>query len=169
MKGEVFMTFKNDRSAPRRKLGRLLAVLLLAAFLAAGPVRAQDFVMKFATQTINDLQHEYIKVYKRELEKATNNRIRVDIYPAAQLGAAQRQTEGLRLGTIEAAIGPAELFVGADPRFQALAMAGLFDSVEHARRAMNVPQVRQVTFDVAAQRNLVGIGGNVYDLQGFVF
>ena len=92
----------------------------------SGIARAQDFVMKFATQTINDMQHEYIKVYKGELEKATNNRIRVEIYPASQLGGAQRQVEGLRLGTIEAAIGPSELFFGADPRFQVLAMAGLF-------------------------------------------
>ena len=60
--------------------------------------------MKFATQTINDMQHEYIKIYKTELEKATNNRIKVEVYPASQLGGAPHQTEGLRLGTIEAAI-----------------------------------------------------------------
>ena len=159
----------DHHGARRRACGGLLAVLAAGLAFAATPVRAQEFVMKFATQTINDLQHEYIKVYKRELEKATNNRIRVDVYPASQLGAAQRQTEGLRLGTIEGAIGPAELFVGADPRFQALAMPGLFNSVEHARRALNVPALRQAIYDVAAQRNLVGIGGNVYDLQGFVF
>jgi C4-dicarboxylate-binding protein DctP len=165
------MTFEHQRIAGGREPGRLMTVAAIGAalVLTAAPAGAQEFVMKFATQTINDLQHEYIKVYKRELEKATNNRIRVDIYPAAQLGAAQRQTEGLRLGTIEAAMGPAELFVGADPRFQALAMAGLFDSIEHARRALNVPQVRQAIYDVAAARNLLGIGGNVYDLQGFVF
>ena len=93
--------------------------------------------MKFATLTINDVQHEFIKMYKAELEKATNNRIKVDIYPAGQLGGAPRQAEGLRLGTIEAAIGPAELFVGADPRFQGLAMAGLFKDLDHVRRAID--------------------------------
>jgi TRAP-type C4-dicarboxylate transport system substrate-binding protein len=140
-----------------------------SVLLGAAPAVAQDFVMKFATLTLNDLQHEYIKVYKRELEKATNNRIRVDVYPAGQLGGAPRQTEGLRLGTIEAAVGPAELFVGADPRFQALAMAGLFTSVEHARKAVRVPEVRQAVLDIAAARNLLAIGINTYDLQGFVF
>ena len=97
--------------------------------------------MKFATLTINDIQHEFIKMYKPELEKATNNRIKVDIYPAGQLGGAPRQTEGLRLGTIEAASGPAELFVGADPRFQGIAMAGLFKDREHVRRAILVPHI----------------------------
>src|SRR5262247_3329143 len=125
--------------------GALLATLAAAsgAVLSAGAVRAQDFTMKFATLTINDVQHEFIKMYKAELEKATNNRIKVDAYPAGQLGAAPRQSEGLRLGTIEAATGPAELFVGADPRFQGLAMAGLFKDIEHVRRSLLVPQVRQ--------------------------
>ena len=125
--------------------------------------------MKFATLTINDVQHEFIKMYKAELEKATNNRIKVDVYPAGQLGAAPRQAEGLRLGTIEAASGPAELFVGADPRFQGLAMAGLFKDLEHVRRAILVPQVRQAVSDVAASRGLVLLGIIVYDTQSFVF
>ena len=93
--------------------------------------------MKFSTLTINDVQHEYIKIYKEELEKATDGKIKVDIYPAGQLGGAPRQTEGLRLGTIEAAIGPSELFFGADPRFQVLALAGLFKDNEHARKAFD--------------------------------
>ena len=85
-----------------------LATLAAGAMFVASPACAQEFVMKFATQTINDVQHEFIKIYKAELEKATNIRIRVDIYPASQLGGAQRQAEGLRLGTIEAATGPAD-------------------------------------------------------------
>src|ERR1700716_4374743 len=96
--------------------GRFLVPGLAVAaglMLAGAPARAQDFTMKFATQTLNDMQHEYIKVYKTELEKATNNRIKVEVYPASQLGGAQRQTEGLRLRPIQAAIRPPELFVSA--------------------------------------------------------
>jgi TRAP-type C4-dicarboxylate transport system substrate-binding protein len=65
--------------------GRFLVPGLAVAagvVLACVPARAQDFTMKFATQTLNDMQHEYIKVYKTELEKATNNRIKVEVYPA---------------------------------------------------------------------------------------
>src|SRR4029453_11199523 len=64
----------------------LVPSLAIVAVLACVPARAQDFTMKFATQTLNDMQHEYIKVYKTELEKATNNRIKVEVYPASQLG-----------------------------------------------------------------------------------
>jgi TRAP-type C4-dicarboxylate transport system substrate-binding protein len=140
-----------------------LIVLCGVAFTASSSL-AQEFVMKFSTQTINDVHQEFMRQYKVEIEKATNNRIRVDIYTGAQLGAGARQTEGLRLGTIEAAIGPAELFVGADPRFQGLALAGLFKDEAHARRALMVPAVRQAIADVAASRNLLLIGVNLYAL-----
>ncbi len=125
--------------------------------------------MKFATQTINDMQHELIKVYKAELEKATNNRIKVEVYPASQLGGAQRQTEGLRLGTIEAAIGPVELFVGADQRFQVPALSGLYKSRDHLRRVVDVPDFRKMIFDVGAARGTVGLSLHAYDMQSFVF
>jgi TRAP-type C4-dicarboxylate transport system substrate-binding protein len=91
----------------------------------------------------------------------------VDIYPASQLGGAQRQSEGLRLGTIEAATGPAELFVGVDPRFQGLAMAGLFKDIDHVRRSLLVPQVRQTVSALAASRGLIFNAAYVYDTQSF--
>jgi TRAP-type transport system periplasmic protein len=147
----------------------VLAALTAAAVLASSPSRAQEFTMKFATQTINDMQHEYIKVYKTELEKATNNRIKVEVYPASQRGSAPRQTEGLRLGTIEAAVAPVELFVGADQRFQVPALAGLYKDREHLRRMVDVPAFRKAIFDVAAARGMVGMSASAYDMQSFVF
>ena len=148
-------------------LQRLIVTAALAATaaLAVGPSYAQQFVMKFATLTLNDVQHEYMKNFKAELEKATNNRIKVDIYPAGQLGGAPRQTEGLRLGTIEAAIGPSELFVGADQRFQVLAMAGLFKDNDHARRVPEVPAFRKIWEEFTATRGMINIGLLVYDHQ----
>jgi TRAP-type C4-dicarboxylate transport system substrate-binding protein len=149
----------------------LLGALPLAAALAlsAGPAPAQEINMKFATQTLNDLQHEYIKLFKTEIEAATKGRIKVGIFPASQLGGAQRQTESLRLGTIEAAIGPAELFVGADPRLQGLAMGGLFTKMDQARNAVQTDGVRKAVDEIVSQRNLVLIGINLYDLQSFTF
>lgn len=158
------------RAAIRKSLVACAAMLLSAVVLLPACIaQAQPIVMKFSTQTQNDMQHEYIKVYKAELEKATNNRITVEVYPGAQLGSQQRQSEGLRIGSIEAAIGPAELFAGVDPRFQVLAMAGLYKNVEHARRVLDLPAVRKAVADIAISRQLINIGLNIYDLQSFVF
>jgi TRAP-type C4-dicarboxylate transport system substrate-binding protein len=150
---------------------RRLAALSGATAIAlsvSGLAHAQT-VMKFATLTINDMQHEYIKLYKEELEKVTGGKIKVEIYPAGQLGGAPRQTEGLRLGTIEAAIGPSELFFGADRRFQVTAMPGLFKDNEHARRALDVPAFRKIFADMSATRGLVTMGFFVNDQQMFAF
>jgi TRAP-type C4-dicarboxylate transport system substrate-binding protein len=64
--------------AARRPFGwRIAAAIAVATAFAAAPSQAQQITMKFATQTINDVQHEFIKVYKTELEKATNGRVQV--------------------------------------------------------------------------------------------
>jgi TRAP-type C4-dicarboxylate transport system substrate-binding protein len=160
----------NFDMSPKRAVRVLTAAAAMAALcLGSGSALAQQYVMKFATQTLNDAQHEYINIYKPALEKATNGRIKVEVYAAGQLGNQQRQIEGLRLGTIEAAIGPAELFAGADPRFQVLAMGGIFKDRAHARRVMDVPEVRKAVSDIAAQRQMMVIGLTVYDLQSYVF
>ena len=153
------------------RLLRLFAGSVTAAgmALAAGPSHAQQFTMKFATLTLNDVQHENLKLYKEELEKVTGGRIKVEVYPAGQLGGAPRQTEGLRLGTIEAAMGPPELFFGADRRFQVLAMAGMFKNNEHARKVLDVPEFRKIFSEFSATRGMIPMGYHIYDHQMFVF
>jgi len=153
------------------RFAQLSAGAVAAAVFAwgGGPAHAQQYTMKFATLTINDMQTEFIQLYKEELEKASGGRIKVEVYPGGQLGGAPRQTEGLRLGTIEAAMGPPELFFGADRRFQVLAMAGLFKDNEHARKALSVPEFRKIFSDFSMTRGMVPIGYHVYDHQSVVF
>ncbi len=166
------MQHRKPRLSNVRPLGRSLGTLAVAAGLAFGSASAQaqqTYRMKFATQTLNDVQHEYIKAFKREIEKVTKDRIQVGIFPASQLGGAQRQSEGLRLGSIEAAMGPGELFVGADQRLQGLALAGLFNDLDKSRDQVHLPGVRKAIADIAASKNLLLIGISMYDLQSFVF
>jgi TRAP-type C4-dicarboxylate transport system substrate-binding protein len=156
------------RSAQFRR-SALATIAAAAVAIVSAPSHAQQITMKFATLTINDLQHEYIKNYKAEIEKATSNRIKVEIYPAGQLGGAPRQTEGVRLGTIEAAIGPSELFFGADRRFQVLALAGLFKNNEHARKVLDAPAFRKLFSDFTDTRGMITMGLNIYDHQMFAY
>jgi C4-dicarboxylate-binding protein DctP len=165
------MACRRDWSTP---LGHFRRAAVAALAVAAAPPspparrRAQDFTMKFATLTINDVQHEYIKMYKASWRRRPTIASRSTSIrrPARRSAKASR---GLRLGRSRRRPGPAELFVGADPRFQGLAMAGLFKDLEHVRRAILVPQVRQAVSDVAASRGLVLLGIIVYDTQSFVF
>jgi TRAP-type C4-dicarboxylate transport system substrate-binding protein len=165
------MTPKGKRMKLSKTTRRAAFVLGVAALLPFGSAvhAQQQYVMKFATQTLNDVHTEYMQEYKNALEKATNGRIKVELYPAAQLGAAPRQVEGLRLGTIQAAIGPAELFVGADPRLQAVALPALFKDDAHARRTILIPSVRKAIADVVESRNLLLVGITAFGSQSLVF
>jgi len=159
------MALRHRYSSFRQRGLLVLALAAIAAFTFSGPARAQNFTMKFATQTINDVQHEYMKVFKTELEKASNGKIKVEIYPASQLGNFQRMMEGIRLGTIEAIIAPFEFYVAVDPRYQAMAMAGLFRDNNHSRKVFDLPAARQAITALGEGRGYVTASIMPYDTQ----
>ena len=111
--------------------GPTVAAAAALAFCAlVSPAAAADFVMKVGTATINETQHQFIKFYKEEVEKASGGRIEVQIYPASQLGPIPREIEGVQLGNIQGYIGPVDFFVGVDPRFCVFSTPMLFRDVE---------------------------------------
>ena len=110
----------------------ITAASIAFASCLATTALAQGFVMKFGTATVNDPQHEYIKIYKEEIEQRSGGRIKVEIYPQSQLGPIPRQLEGLQLGTIEGFIGPADFYVGVDKRFGVFSAPILFRDMTNA-------------------------------------
>jgi TRAP-type C4-dicarboxylate transport system substrate-binding protein len=129
----------------------------LGAFLGARPASAADFVMKFGTATINETQHQFIKFYKDEVEKASNGRIEIQIYPASQLGPIPREIEGVQLGNIQGYIGPVDFFVGVDPRFGVFSAPMLFRDEPNAAATVHDPAVQKAMFELAAPKRMVGI------------
>jgi TRAP-type transport system periplasmic protein len=141
--------------------GSKSAAIAVAAALAwcapSVPAAAADFVMKFGTATINETQHQFIKFYKEELEKASGGRIEVQIYPASQLGPIPREIEGVQLGNIQGYIGPVDFFVGVDPRFGVFSAPMLFRDESNAAATIHDPAVQKAMFDLAAPKRMVGI------------
>jgi C4-dicarboxylate-binding protein DctP len=119
-----------------------IAVIGAAAMLAyAGPARAQ-FTMKLSQPTINDVTYEYFKRLKAGIEQRAGGKIKVEIYPANQLGQLPAVVEGVALGTIEAAASANGFWISLEPRFQVLDAPGLFDSVSHGYKMLNDPAIR---------------------------
>ena len=58
--------------------------------------------MKIGFATMNDIQNQWANWYKEAVEKRSNGRIEVKIFPRGQLGPIASQIEGVQLGTIEA-------------------------------------------------------------------
>jgi TRAP-type transport system periplasmic protein len=113
--------------------------------------------MKFGTATLNESQHQYLKFYKEALEKASNGRIEVQVYPASQLGAIPVEIQGVQLGSIQAYMGPVDFFTGIDPRFGVFSTPLLFRDDVHAEATIHDPALEESMLMLAEAKGLVGI------------
>ena len=134
-----------------------LTGLALAYLVPTAPAEAADFVMKMGCATMNEGQHQFLKFYKDEVEKASGGRIEVQVYPNSQLGPIPREIEGVQLGTIQAYSGPVDFFVGIDPRFGVFSAPMLFKSEENAAATIHDPAIQKAMFDLVTPKRMVGL------------
>ena len=153
------------------KMFRPLAAALCGfALLAATDAAAQDkVVVKIGSITMNDTVHNMMKDFKARVERRAPGRIEVGIYPASQLGAIPRQIEGVQLGTQEMLSSPPSFFVGVDRRYGVVDAPGLFDSVPHATKSVNDPEMAKTFWTLGEPKGLVGLGMNCSDPTMYLF
>jgi len=138
--------------------------LVLALALTSGAARAQEksqdktYVMKITAPTQNASPDTYARKLGAAIEKESGGRIKVEVYPASQLGSIPRQIEGTQFGAIQCAVIPPEFFVGVDERFEVLAAPGLVSSVAQAQRMARDPQVQKLMLGLGADKGLRGVG-----------
>ncbi len=117
--------------------------LAFAAALMALPVAAlAESTMKLASATINDVQHEWQKVFAAKMAETAGDAVTVEIYPTSQLGAIPRMAEGVLLGTIEAFTTPTAFVTGIDQRFEAFDLPGLFTDGDEVAALIADPEYR---------------------------
>jgi TRAP-type C4-dicarboxylate transport system substrate-binding protein len=153
----------------RNAIARLFTILTVAALagFGAGTARAADFTMKIGFVTINDQNQQWANWYKEAVEKGSNGRIEVQIFPASQLGPVPRQIEGVQLGTIEAVLLPADFFVGLDPRYGVFSIPGLFKDMKNAAAAIADPALNKEILDLGESKGMVGITAFVYSAADY--
>ena len=123
------------------RIGASLVAAWAMVCAAGAAASAKTYELKIGFVTINDSNHVSSKWLKEALEKRTGGRIRVSIFPAAQLGTIPRQLEGLQLGTQEMFYTPPGFFQGVNPAFAAPDAPGMFESHWHQHLTMNHPTV----------------------------
>ena len=135
----------------RSGLSTVAAVMLAA--LAPLEALAQP-VMKLASATVNDVQHEWQKLFVAELAKRIGDKVKPQIFPASQLGAIPAMVEGTLLGTIEAFVTPTSFMVSSDPRFMIFDAPGLFQSPQHVTAVLQDPAYRDHLETMVLSRGL---------------
>jgi TRAP-type transport system periplasmic protein len=115
------------------------AVITLAVLALIGAASAQH-VLKythFQPGSEDQPKHAAALAFKEYVEANTNGSVRVELYPASQLGDADTVLQGLQLGTIELGVvhdGPiAEFF----PPIELISLPYLFESQQVAYRVFD--------------------------------
>ena len=89
--------------------GLIASTMLLAAF---GVARAETIELKLSHYLPpNHTWHKVLEEWAQDIDKRSSGRLKVSIYPAAQLGPVQRQLDLARNGQADIAIG----LIGATP------------------------------------------------------
>jgi TRAP-type C4-dicarboxylate transport system substrate-binding protein len=147
-----------------KKISAVCAMVAAGAVLTAGVASAKTINMKIGMVTINDSNHFRSNWMKKEIEAKTNGRIKVGVFPAAQLGKIPRQIEAIQLGTQEVFMIPPGFFIGIDKRFMVTDAPGMFTDEKHATRAVNQPEFFNTFSQMGAKKGFVlmsmwGCGG----------
>jgi TRAP-type C4-dicarboxylate transport system substrate-binding protein len=132
--------------------------VMLAATLTFGARAADDkpHLMKITLPTIDDALHQYARNYAAVLERHSGGRIKVEIYPASQLGSIERQTQAVQFGAIQCQIVAPEFLAGVDERFEVLAAPGLVTSMADGQRVAADPAVVKLMLGLGADKGLHG-------------
>jgi C4-dicarboxylate-binding protein DctP len=138
----------------KRPIG-IAAALALSCAMAAS-AQAQH-VLRIGMVTVNDAQHTFAQKYAEELQKRTNGQIKVEVFPAAQLGSIARQVENVRLGVQGGFISPAGFFSGIKKGFEVTDAPGIFKSFWHAQNAFNDPEFRDPFLRLAEPDGVIGV------------
>ncbi len=138
------------------------SVAIAAVVLFTGVASAQQFTMKLSSPTVNDAPHEWMKAFKAGVEQRSGGRVKVEIYPASQLGQIPATVDGVAMGTIEFAMPAVGFLIGMEPRFQVFDAAGVYDTVGQSQKALADPAVRArlATFGEAKGVELLVVGNN---------
>ena len=146
-----------------------IVVLFAAALCGYTSVgNAADFTMKIGFVTINDQNQQWANWYKEAVERGSNGRIEVAIYPASQLGPVPRQVEGVQLGTIEAILLPADFFVGLDQRYGVFSIPGLFKDMKNAAATVADPALNKEILSLGESKGMIGITAFVYSTADYL-
>lgn len=120
-----------------RKLLAVFTVIAVVAVMAGAAFAAPEYTIKVAY--IGSDSHPTMRAMKeyfvKPIEEGSQGRIKVELYPNAQLGGDREISEGVQMGTIQMAIPASAPLAGFDKRVQVLELPYLFTTKKAAFEA----------------------------------
>jgi len=121
-----------------KKLITILSILVLSLALVMGlstGVQAKAKVLKFGhVNSPSSHFHFACLEFKKVLEAKSKGTLKVEVYPAEQLGTGQEHIQGLVLGTIACNPEIDVLLANVSPLYNVWGVFYLFDSIENVKK-----------------------------------
>ena len=117
----------------------LFALLVLSTIWIDSP-SCQTWTLKLGNATAPD--HAYnvgARKYAELVAQRTANKVKIDIYPATQLGSERDLVEGLQLGTVDLVVTSTGPLGGFVPKMFVVDLPFLFRDKEHAYKVLDGP------------------------------
>jgi len=138
--------------------------IMFAVFLSAATAQGKQYVMKLGHDQMAETPHHQAALkFKLLVEERTKNGIKVNIFPAQQLGSSREMNEGLQMGSIEAVCLPTATFSGFDLAMGIVDLPFLFPTPDVAYKVLDGP----VGTKLLSRLQKSGIVGAAYWTSGF--
>jgi tripartite ATP-independent transporter DctP family solute receptor len=165
--------FLKESEMKKRQIGIFgVSIIVLAVFgLVFASCSKKDeskkYTIRFGHDTSVDTPTNKACVkFKEIVEKDSDGRITVTIFPGAQLGSAKDMFEQVRMGDLEMSLAATTHLSPTIPKFYVLDLFNLFDNVEHARKVMDGPAGDALLKEMG-NFNLVGLGFREFGFRNF--
>lgn len=150
---------------------RTRSVIALCAgfffFLLASLASAQQpVIMKWGI--VVPPEHPFVLGMKKTAEtvaQKTNNRIQIQVFPAAQLGTGKDMIEAVVFGSQAMVTEGAAMFSQWSPRLSIMEAPYIFRDVDHMYKAMKGPIGQDMQDELAAKRGLRSLGVVYYGVR----
>jgi C4-dicarboxylate-binding protein DctP len=118
-----------------RRIFLKTACAVAVSLFIATPASAADFTFKFAhAQPATSVRHKSMEMFKENLEKASNGRIKVEVFGGGALGNEAELTDMVKMGSVQGTRGGA--FAKANKKFLIYTLPFLFNDTDSVLKAM---------------------------------
>lgn len=148
-----------------RKIAAIVGLILLCVWVAPAPSAARTTIRLSLILGTNSDWYAGAKHWKELVEERTDGRVRVKIFPEAQLAGHNQRTEleMVQSGVIGASLESSILLSLLDQRFSAFSLPWLFPGHDVANTVCDGP-VGDRMLRILEEKNLVGLA---YGVNGF--
>jgi tripartite ATP-independent transporter DctP family solute receptor len=105
-------------------------------------------------QPVGSMYDEGHQMFRKLLDERSKGRIKVEVFPAAQLGSEVAMIEGVRLGSVDVSAAHVANASTVVPELALFSVSYLFKDRDHYERVINDPKFRERIESLVASKNL---------------